>query len=40
MNDQAIAYYAAKYFPHLLPIHGQACIRAILIANGILKENP
>ena len=30
MNKEAIAFYAAKLFPHLLPAYGAACIEAIL----------
>lgn len=30
MNDQAITYYAKKFFPHLLLAHAEQCIRAIL----------
>ena len=35
MSKEAIAYYAAKYFPHLMPVHGEECIKAILRSRGI-----
>jgi hypothetical protein len=34
MSEQAIKFYAAKFFPHLLPAHGVACIKALLRAEG------
>lgn len=30
MNDEAKAFYARKFFPHLLPIYGILCVESIL----------
>lgn len=34
MNDQAITYYAKKFFPHLTPQYGRLCIIAILESHN------
>lgn len=36
MNEQHVKYFAAKFFPHLLPIHGEAVVRDALIRHGLL----
>jgi hypothetical protein len=35
MNEQHVRYFAAKFFPHLLPIHAQACVREALVRHGL-----
>lgn len=30
MTDEAITYYARKFFPHLTLKHAEICLRAIL----------
>ena len=37
MNDQAITYYAKKYFGHLRLDYAEQCVRAILRQEGFIK---
>ncbi len=42
MNEQAIAFYAKKFFPHLLPVYGRLAVIAALkqVAKTHITDKP
>jgi hypothetical protein len=38
MSKEAIAYYAAKFFPHLLPVYGQEIVR-LMVKDHLVDAN-
>ena len=37
MNEQHVAYFAKKFFPHLIPSAGIALVRELLIRRGLYR---
>jgi len=38
MNNQAISYYARKFFPHMISPYGELCVKLVIDADNRRRD--